>query len=164
VTAFLVQDPEVVAICQESMEEGTWATMPMPVDANSKQAGIGAGYAGWGISAHCKHKDEAWKFISFLSNEDNNVEFCLKYSVIPIHTNAGEKDEFFKSGPFAPYVYMNSNPDIYFMNNGSENYAETTEFNTMAEADFQRVLQDQQEIEETLKKWDEFWMNVKNKQ
>ena len=115
VTAFLYQDPEVVAICRENMQDSEWGTAPLPVDDVSKQYPISVGYAGWGIAAHSKNKKEAADFIMFLSNPDNNVTFCLDYSVIPIHTNAADKAEFFKSGPFAPYVEMNNKPDNYFL-------------------------------------------------
>jgi multiple sugar transport system substrate-binding protein len=115
VTAFLYQDPEVVAICREDMADGTWDTAPLPVDDVSQQYPISVGYAGWGIPAHSKHKKEAADFIMFLSNPDNNVKFCLDYSVIPIHSNAAEKSDFFRSGPFSPYVEMNNRPQNYFL-------------------------------------------------
>jgi len=115
VTAFLFQDPEVVAICQQNMDDGTWSTAPLPVDDESGQYPIGVGYAGWGIPAHSKYKTEAADFIKYLSNPDNNRKFCLQYSVIPIHNNAADKSDFFKSGPFAPYVAMNNAPEKYIL-------------------------------------------------
>ncbi len=164
ITAFLYQDPEVVAICDESMEKGTWSTAPIVVDDKSGLATFGLGYGGWGITSHSKYKDEAWKFISFLNNDENNVIFCEKYSVIPIHTNAGDKSEFFKSGPFAPYITMAADPDHFFLTSGAEKYAENNEFGTNAEKDYQNVLQGKLSVEDCLKTWDEYWTKVKAKQ
>ena len=160
VTAFLMQDPEVVAICQEQMDEGTWGTMPLPVDAKSQQSGANIGYAGWGIAANCKYKDEAWKFIAFLSNADNNAEFCASYSVIPIHSNAAEKNAFFKSGPFAPYIEMSSKPDNFFIYHGTENYSKLTQFGETAQSDYQNVLQGKADAATVLKAWDAFWTDA----
>ena len=36
VTAMLIQDPEVVATCEEYMEEGTWDVAPLPVGPSGR--------------------------------------------------------------------------------------------------------------------------------
>ena len=152
VTAFLFQDPEVVAICEESMEPGTWDTAPLPVDSVTGQFPVGVGYAGWGIPAHSTHKKEAADFILYLSDPDNNVRFCKTYSVIPIHSNAPEKDEFFKSGPFGPYAYMNNNPDKFFMTVGKSR-AEDGEIDKIREVDYSQVLSGEKDAAQTLSEW-----------
>lgn len=152
VTAFLFQDPEVVAICENDMEPGTWATAPLPLDDVSGQYPIGVGYAGWGVPAHSKHKKEAADFIMYLSNPDNNVKFCLQYSVIPIHTNAAEKNDFFKSGPFAPYIQMNNMPDNYFVCVGKSR-PEDSEIDKTREMEYSQVLAGERDIAATIASW-----------
>jgi len=160
VTAFLFQDPEVVAICEESMEPGTWATAAMPVDNVSGQFPIGVGYAGWGIAAHSKNKQAAADFIMFLSNPENNVNFCRTYSVIPIHNNASQFDEFFESGPFAPYVYMNNNPDKYFLVVGKSR-PEDSEADRIREIDYSQVLTGEKDAAVALKEWTDFANDIR---
>ena len=152
VTAFLYQDPEVVAICQNDMDEGTWATAPLPLDDVSGQYPISVGYAGWGVPVHSKHKAEAADFIMFLSNPENNVKFCLQYSVIPIHSSAADLSDFFQSGPFAPYVVENNNPDNYYLVVG-KNRPEDKEFGLQADSEFVQVLTGDAEIQDVLDRW-----------
>jgi multiple sugar transport system substrate-binding protein len=152
VTAFLLQDPEVVAICQENMVDGTWATAPLPLDATSRQHPITAGYAGWGIASHSKHKQEAADFIMFLSNPANNAKFCKQYSVIPIHTNAADIDPFFKSGPFAAYVTMFAHPENYFIVVGKSRPRDQ-EIDKTNEVDFSRVLTGDADMQQVLNSW-----------
>lgn len=151
-TAFLLQDPEVVAICQENMKEGTWATAPLPLDAKSKQFPISAGYAGWGVAAHSKHPEQAADFVKFLSNVDNNNKFCKAYSVIPIHTNAAAKEPFFKSGPFAAYVTMMADPKHYFVTS-FKHYEKETENFKIVETDYANVLTGKMDVNDAIAKW-----------
>jgi multiple sugar transport system substrate-binding protein len=153
VTAFLYQDPEVVAICQQNMREGTWATIPLPVDAASRQFPITTGYAGWGVTSHSKYKQEAADFIMFLSNPVNNAKFCKQYSVIPIHKNAADIDPFFKSGPFAPYVTMLASPDNYFLVVGKAR-PQDNEIDKTNEVEYSQVLSGNADLRQTLSSWD----------
>jgi multiple sugar transport system substrate-binding protein len=152
VTAFLYQDPEVVAICQQNMQEGTWATIPLPVDDVSRQFPITTGYAGWGVTSHSKHKQEAADFIMFLSNPANNAKFCKQYSVIPIHKNAADLDPFFKSGPFAPYVTMLSNPGNYFLVVGKAR-PQDSEIDKANEVEYSQVLSGNANLQQVLSSW-----------
>jgi len=159
VTAFLFQDPEVVAICEKDMDEGTWATAALPVDDISNQYPIGVGYAGWGIPSHSEYKQEAADFIMFLSNPENNVKFCRQYSVIPIHTNAADMDSFFKSGPFAPYVEMNNKPESYFLVVGKNRPADQ-ENGLQCDSEFAQVMSGDAEIEDVLDRWNETFEEI----
>ena len=159
VTAILIQDPEVVASCEASMEPGTWATCPMPVGASGQDAYF-PGYAGWGISHCCEHPDEAWDFIAFLSNPENNVKFAEVYSTIPIHTNAGEFSEFFSTGAFAAYTEMANRPDEYFFSQGMLKYEKNSAFGTVADPTVQAYLLGDYTEEECLEILDDFWAEV----
>jgi multiple sugar transport system substrate-binding protein len=153
VTAFLFQDPEVVAICQQNMQDGTWATIPTPLDDVSGQFPITTGYAGWGVTSHSRYKQEAADFIMFLSNPENNAKFCKQYSVIPIHKNAADRDPFFKSGPFAPYVTMLSSPDNYFFVVGKSR-PQDSEIDKANEVEYSQVLSGNADMRQVLNSWD----------
>jgi multiple sugar transport system substrate-binding protein len=153
VTGFLYQDPEVVAICQQNMQDGTWATIPLPVDDMSRQYPITTGYAGWGLTSHSKYKQEAADFIMFLSNPENNAKFCKQYSVIPIHRNAADLDPFFRSGPFAPYVTMLSSPENYFLVVGNAR-PQDSEIDKANEVEYSQVLSGNANLQQILSSWD----------
>lgn len=55
-TAMLIQDPEVIATCEEYMEEGTWDVAPLPVGPSGR-ALFPAGFAGWGIASSSQNKE-----------------------------------------------------------------------------------------------------------
>ena len=77
VTGMLLQDPDVIQSLQEKMAEGTWATAPLQAGPTGK-ALLAAGGAGWGIAANSKHKEEAWKLVSFLSSPEENTRILQK--------------------------------------------------------------------------------------
>ncbi|MDR2748029.1 MAG: extracellular solute-binding protein, partial [Treponema sp.] len=153
VTAFLYQDPEVVAICQQNMQDGTWATIPLPVDDVSDQFPIVTGYAGWGVTSHSKYKQEAADFVMFLSNPANNAKFCKQYSVIPIHKTAADIEPFFKSGPFAPYVTMLAHPESYFFVVGKAR-PQDSEIDKANEVEYSQVLSGNANLQTVLSSWD----------
>lgn len=132
VTAMLIQDPEVVATCEQYMEEGTWDVAPLPVGPRGK-ALFPAGFAGWGIAKNSKNKDAAWEIIRTLSSVEGNTTFCKKNGSIPIHT-AAQEDPFFSEGYYACYIEMAANPDAYvgYVDYGERRYASKEELEQMS--------------------------------
>lgn len=132
VTAMLIQDPEVVATCEEYMEEGTWDVAPLPMGPDGK-ALFPAGFAGWGITKNSKNKDAAWEVIKTLSSVEGNTTFCKKNGSIPIHTSAQE-DPFFSEGYYGCYIEMASNPDAYvgYVDYGERRFANKEELEQMS--------------------------------
>jgi multiple sugar transport system substrate-binding protein len=110
-TAMLIQDPDTIETVASSLEEGQWATAPLPTGPEGVSHFV-LGSAGWGMTSYSEHKEEAWKLISFLSSPEQNLKFAKTSGVIPIHTTASE-DEFFKTGAYAPYIQMAQEPDKY---------------------------------------------------
>ena len=131
--AMLIQDPEVIATCEEYMEEGTWDVAPLP-KGPSGQALFGAGFAGWGIASGSENKDAAWEVIKALSGEEGNTTFCKKNGNIPIHTTAQE-DPFFSEGYYGCYIEMAADPDSYvgYVPGGEYRYASEEEKEQMSE-------------------------------
>ncbi len=159
VTAMLIQDPEVVDVCKEKMKEGTWATAPLPTGPNG-QALFGVGAGGWGMTSYSKHKEEAWKLISFLSSPEQNLEFTKKVGLIPIHKSAAD-DEFFKTGYYAPYIEMNNDPEHFIAVKPATNYKQFAKWPKVALADGQALILGRLSVEDALKKWDELWKSIK---
>ena len=123
VTAMLIQDAEVIATCEQYMEEGTWATAPLPVGPHDTVAFPG-GFAGWSIGSNSVNPDLAWELLKTLSSEENNTYFCKQNGNIPIHTTAQE-DPYFAEGPYSCYITMHQQPEKYiaFIDFGSNNFA-----------------------------------------
>jgi multiple sugar transport system substrate-binding protein len=159
-TAMLIQDPEVISTCAKNMKEGTWATAPLPKGPESGVAQQTLGTAGWGITSYSKHKDEAWKLISFLSSPEQNLYFAKNNSLIPIHKNAGE-DPFFKKGYFSSYIEMNSKPEEYLIADRPVHYKGWGQFRATAEKDIQALLLGKSSVDDVLAKWANYWKKEK---
>jgi len=154
--AFLIQDAEVIATCSADMEEGTWGTATFPIGP-SGQGVLPNGYAGWGMTSFSQYPDAAADFILFLSNAENNTEFSAKHAMIPIHSNAGELNDAFSTGYFAPYSEMAAQPDVYRFACQPQMYQAFGVFKTEADAMYQKYLTDQISADDMLKWLDEFW-------
>lgn len=159
VTAFILQDPDVIQVFTESMEEGTWATAPMPTGPTGK-ALISAGGAGWGMTSYSEHKEEAWKLISFLSSPEENTIISKNHGTVPIHSSATE-DEYFQSGPYKTLLDMTNQPDTFINFKPPFEYPANGQWGTVAMETGQAMLLGQVSIEDTLKQWDQYWIDAK---
>ncbi|MBO7745639.1 sugar ABC transporter substrate-binding protein [Paenibacillus sp. MWE-103] len=161
VTGMLLQDPDVIQSLTEKMTEGTWATAPLQAGPSGK-ALLAAGGAGWGITANSKHKEEAWKLVSFLSSPDENTQFSKDFGLIPIHTSATE-DDFFKSGPYKTLIDMSNAPDKFVNYKPPFAYPGTGQWGQTEMESGQALLLGQASLDDTLKKWDAYWTDQKSK-
>lgn len=160
VTAMLIQDPEVIATCQDRMEAGAWATTVLPVGDETGISFGPMGFAGWGMTAYTEHPDEAWKLIAYLSGLKANTEFCKANSLLPIHVAAAE-DPFFSSEAYACFQTMGADVETWACAFAPLDYAGWGEFNNFADADLQKMLSGSLAPEDLLKKWDAFWLEQK---
>ncbi|SFE45752.1 multiple sugar transport system substrate-binding protein [Paenibacillus catalpae] len=159
VTAFLLQDPDVIQTLTDSMEEGTWATAPMPKGPQGK-ALISAGGAGWGIPSYSKNKEAAWKLISFLSSPEENTKLSKSHGTVPIHSSATE-DAFFQNGPYKTLLDMTNQPDTFINFKPPFQYPANGQWGTVAMESGQRMLLGKASVEDTLKEWDDYWVKAK---
>ncbi len=154
-TAFLLQDPEVIATVEDSsLTEDQWSVAPNPVGPTGKAAWPLA-TAGWGVAEASEHKEEAVELVKWLSGEPSTT-FAKENSLVPILKSAGE-DEFFSTGPWAAYVEMTSNPDVYISVEEPRGVAWWTEWMQKSEDDFQNVLLGEMSTAELLTDWDQYW-------
>jgi multiple sugar transport system substrate-binding protein len=156
-TAFLLQDPEVIATVRESkaISEDQWTTAPLPTGPSGKTVQPLA-TAGWGIAAASTHKAEAVKLVEFLSEGDAAATFAKGNSLVPILKSAGE-DEFYRTGPWASYVTMTEHPDTYINITQPRGVPWWAEWEQKADADVQKVLLGKMTPTELLAEWDTFW-------
>lgn len=158
ICGLIMQDSDCVGTFKANMKEGSWATYPMPVDAETGQAVVGRGSDGWAMTSYSKHPEEAWRLLAFLGSAEINTRFCKDYGVLPAHTTANEYDAEFESGYYAPYTYM-FNQDNYVPVGGVDTpYAAfLTEFGDTSDTDLQNLLLGNTTVEEVQAKWAAEW-------
>lgn len=155
-TAFLLQDPEVIAAVRESsLTDDQWDVSPNVTGPTGKAAWPMA-TAGWGVAESAKNKEAAVKLVQWLAGKDPSTTFAEKNSLVPIQKSASE-DEFFKTGPWAAYVTMTSEPDTYLSCEEPRGVSWWTEWMQRSEADLQKVLTGGMTTADLLKGWDGFW-------
>lgn len=156
-TAFLLQDPEVIATVQESnLTEDQWDTAPLLTGPDGKAAQPLA-VAGWGVAEASKHKDAAVDLIEFLSSAEPATEFAQANSLVPIITAASD-DEFYSTGPWTSYVTMTENPDTYINVQQPRGVSWWTEWIQKSDQDVQNVLLGNMTTSELLESWDAYWV------
>ncbi|WP_309105181.1 sugar ABC transporter substrate-binding protein [Microbacterium sp.] len=155
-TAFLLQDPEVIATVQDSqLKPEQWDTAPLLVGPSGKAAQPLA-VAGWGVAENSEHKEAAVKLVQFLSSEGPATEFAQANSLVPIIKAAAE-DDFYSSGPWTSYVTMTENPDTYVNVRQPRGVSWWTEWIQKSDQDVQSVLLGNMTTSELLESWDAFW-------
>ena len=156
-TAFLLQDPEVIATVQASttLTADQWSTAPLLVGPTGKAAQPLA-TAGWGVSESSKHKAEAVKLVEFLASGDAAVNFAQKNSLVPIIAAASD-DPFYKEGPWASYVTMTQDPETYVNVIQPRGVSWWTDWIQRADKDIQNVLLGSMTTSDMLAGWDTYW-------
>lgn len=155
-TAFLLQDPEVIATVQDSsLKPDQWDTAPLLTGPTGKAAQPLA-VAGWGVAEKSTHSEEAVKLVEFLASEEPATQFAQANSLVPIVSSAAD-DDFYKTGPWTSYVTMTENPDTYINVRQPRGVSWWTEWIQKSDQDVQKVLLGSMTTEELLKSWDEFW-------
>jgi multiple sugar transport system substrate-binding protein len=156
-TAFLLQDPEVIATVSESksIKKDQWSTAPLVAGPSGKTVQPLA-TAGWGVAKGSKHKKEAVKLVEFLSEGKASTDFTKTNSLVPILKSAAE-DPFYKTGPWSSYVTMTENPDTYLNVSQPRGVAWWAEWQQKADADIQKMVLGKTTPKELLAGWDTYW-------
>ncbi|MFF3306105.1 ABC transporter substrate-binding protein [Streptomyces sp. NPDC002952] len=156
-TAFLLQDPEVIATVSESkaISADQWDTAPLVAGPSGKTVQPLA-TAGWGVASGSKHKSQALKLVEFLSEGKASTAFTKKNSLVPILKSATE-DTFYKTGPWSSYVTMTEHPEKYLNVSQPRGVAWWTEWQQKADADIQKLVLGKTTPKELLAGWDAYW-------
>lgn len=156
-TAFLLQDPEVIATVRgsDAITEKQWSVAPMPTGPSGKAIQPVAS-AGWGIAESSEVKPEAIELIKFLHSGDASTTFDKENSLVPILKSAQE-DEYYRTGPWAAYVEMTNAPETYINAIQPRGVAWWTEWEQKADSEIQRVLVGDLSTTDLLAGWDAYW-------
>lgn len=159
VTGILLQDPDAIKVLQDKMDPKTLGTAMMPVGPSGK-ALVSTGAGGWGITAYSKNKNEAWKFISFISSPKENTDFSKQFGTIPIHTSA-ISDSYFQTGPYKTLLDMTSKADVFVTYTPPFKYPGNGSWGDVGMKGQQSYLLDKKSADDLLKEWDKFWTDQK---
>lgn len=155
-TAFLLQDPEVIATVQDSnLTEDQWDTAPLLVGPSGKAAQPLA-VAGWGVAEASENKEAAVALVEFLSSAEPATEFAQANSLVPIIAAASD-DEFYATGPWTSYVTMTEDPETYINVQQPRGVSWWTEWIQKSDQDVQNVLLGNMSTSELLESWDTYW-------
>lgn len=156
-TAFLLQDPEVIATVTESksVSKDQWDTAPLIAGPSGRTVQPLA-TAGWGVAKGSKHKAEAVKLVEFLSEGEASTAFTKKNSLVPILKSATE-DPFYRTGPWSSYVTMTQNPEKYQVVTQPRGVDWWTEWQQKSDADVQKMILGKMTPRELLAAWDAYW-------
>ncbi|MFB9273760.1 ABC transporter substrate-binding protein [Cohnella cellulosilytica] len=157
VTAMILQDPDVIPSLKEKMDISTVGTAPMPKGPSGKSF-VSAGGAGWGVTSYSANKEAAFKLIQFLSSPKENTDFAKATGLVPIHTSASE-DPFFQDAMYKSLLEMAGKPEEYVNLKANTKYPGTGKWGQVAMETGQAMLLGSASVDDTLKKWDEFWAN-----
>lgn len=154
-TAFLLQDPEVIAtVAASSLDEEQWDVTPLPVGAGGHAAQPVA-TAGWGVASSSDNIEASVALVQFLSGEASTT-FAKENSMVPIREEANE-DPFYSTGPWEAYMTMVQDPDTYLNVHEPRGVEWWTEWNQKADNELQSLLLGEMTTEELLESWDAYW-------
>ncbi|KAB1150035.1 sugar ABC transporter substrate-binding protein [Streptomyces luteolifulvus] len=156
-TAFLLQDPEVIATVSQSKAISTrqWSTAPLVAGPGGKTVQPLA-TAGWGVAKGSGHKEAAVDLVEFLSQGEASTNFTKKNSLVPILKSA-TGDPFYRTGPWASYVTMTEHPEKYLVVTQPRGVAWWTEWQQKADTDVQKMILGKTKPKELLAGWDAYW-------
>lgn len=112
-TGTLNNDSEVVVSVQNSMEENQWTVLPIPKSTKDGKIynTVNAPYS-YTISKDCKNQDAAWQVIEYLSQPENNIEYCKQVGTIPVMKEVGDDPLYGENGVYAAFVEQLNDPDM----------------------------------------------------
>jgi multiple sugar transport system substrate-binding protein len=158
IVGFLSQTQEVIATIAESeaLDADQWGTAPQPVGPNGDSP-IVAAQGGWAVASSSKHTAESVKLAEFLTSAPQVIEFQKQAGYVPSVKSAAD-DEFFSTGYWAPYLYMNDNPDVYQSVTEPRNASWWSAWLVKSNNDVQSLLLGSITPAEMMADWDAYWM------
>lgn len=156
-TAFLLQDPEVITALKgsSSITADQWTTAPVLTGPSGKAIRAEA-FSGWGVAEGSEHKEEAVKLVQFLTSGQASLDFAQGNNQIPILAE-GTQSDYYKEGPWESYFAMDAEPDKFIVGKEPRGVEWWGEWSEMGDADLQQILLGKANVDDTLKKWDEYW-------
>jgi multiple sugar transport system substrate-binding protein len=155
--AFLIQDPDAIAMIDKQLGRDSYTVVPVPVGEKSGKAYQDFAFNGLSITSYSEHKDEAWKFLTYLISPKNNSEFCKSYGALPVFNSSFRDDPYFSTGVFKAWNTMFNKPDTYKFINYPITSPKFSGWGPYQEQYMQRLLLGKSSVDETIAKWADYW-------
>ena len=152
----ILQDNDVIQSCEDGLPDDVWAVANYPIGPS----GYGSqptGYGGWALTEKCEHKDEAVKFMEYLSSAENNGAFCRQTGLIPIHTTTIEQDDYFSSGHYSVFNQMDETGKYRVYTSLGLGYSDLVTNEDTRDEYLQKYLQGEVSAEDLLDTWATPW-------
>lgn len=112
-TGTLINDSEVAATLIADMDDSQWMVMPMP---KSEKDGIiyntiNSPYA-YSISGHSENPDASWVLIEYLTDAENQAEYCELTGTIPIKKAASDLELYSEDGYYGVFLQQLNDPNV----------------------------------------------------
>ncbi len=122
-SGILNQTTEVVATCNDSMEDGTWTVIPFPRSSDGNIYSKADSFL-LSMGSNTEYQDQAFDFMSYMLTPEVNLEYCKVNLYIPVMVGA-ENDPYFNEGAMKGFVDSINDPNFvrnsfygYFPENG----------------------------------------------
>ena len=152
----ILQDNDVIQSCEDGLDDSVWAVANYPIGPS----GYGSqptGYGGWALTEKCEHKEEAVKFMEYLSSAENNGAFCRQTGLIPIHTTTIEQDDYFSSGHYSVFNQMDATGKYRVYTSLGLGYSDLVTIDDTRDEYLQKYLQGEVSAEDLLDNWATPW-------
>ncbi|MFT9008417.1 MAG: sugar ABC transporter substrate-binding protein [Bifidobacterium sp.] len=156
-TAFLLQDPEVIATLAKStsIKESQWDTAPL-LKGPSGIAVQPVATAGWGIAKSSQHQAAALKLVEFLGSDSPATTFAKQNNLVPIVKSALTSD-YYKTGKWKAYATMQGDPEHYLNVTQPREVSWWNDWVQKSDSQIQEVLLGKLTTKELLSSWDQYW-------
>lgn len=104
VTGTLYNNTDVVPTLLEEMEEDQWGVLPVPTAPDGHvYNSVSYSYA-YSVAADSDYPEEAKQLIAYMSDAENNLNYCKIAGMVPIRNDVGDDPMFGEEGPYAGFI------------------------------------------------------------
>jgi ABC-type glycerol-3-phosphate transport system substrate-binding protein len=149
--AMWANGPWYIGIMKTTYPDVEVTVAPMPKEVT--QGSIAGGTA-FCISSQTKHPDEAWRFVEYMTSDENLTRWAVQYQHVPPNV-AAFSDPFFQDPNMAAAVVQSKSPDTIAANH----YPETDQLNQIMrnylQAAYLQQMTPKEALDAAAAEWDE---------
>lgn len=148
-TGTLYNNTDVVPVLLEKMENEQWGVLPVPT-ATDGNVYNSAGYSyAYAVTDDSDYPEEAKQLITFLSNAENNMEYCKIAGMVPIRNDVEDDPMFGVDGPYGGFLVQLDYENLAFgCGYGAFDYTDMHQ--DMMHTEIQKYLLGQQSAKDAL--------------
>lgn len=154
---FMIQDPDTVALLDGQLSLDQYATLPMPVGDTTGTAYVNYGFAGFAIPTTSQHPEEAWEFLKWFLNAENNAKFDKASGPLPIHKSTYANDPYFSTSAYNAWSTMLADSETYIPVDYPQGDPKYPGWPQYSNTTWQALLLGTKSLDETVKAWTEYW-------